>query len=428
MSKRRLDFDIVVAGAGPAGIAAACIAAENGRRTAVLDATPWVGGQIWRGQETKRSSRAAGRWLERLTASGARMIRCAADIAAPRAGVLLAETGEGPLELSWQKLILAVGARELFLPFPGWTLPNVTGPGGMQVLVKAGLPVAGKRVVVAGSGPLLIAASAELRKAGARVVVVAEQAGLSDLVRFAAALPRSAPKKIFQALQYQLRLLGVPYRTGCWVTAAQGGQKVEQVTIQSQKKTWTIPCDYLACAYGLVPNLELPRLLGCRLENGVVLVNLWQETSVGDVYCAGEPTGIGGEDRALIEGRIAGHAASGRTDKADCLFKARKRARKFSLAMDRAFALRDELKHLAQPDTIVCRCEDVTRRQLEPYDGWRSAKLHTRCGMGPCQGRVCGGAARVLFGWKHESVRPPLFPVTVGTLADADLLPENKSS
>jgi NADPH-dependent 2,4-dienoyl-CoA reductase/sulfur reductase-like enzyme len=356
------------------------------------------------------------------------MIRCAADIAAPRAGVLLAETGEGPLELSWQKLILAVGARELFLPFPGWTLPNVTGPGGMQVLVKAGLPVAGKRVVVAGSGPLLIAASAELRKAGARVVVVAEQAGLSDLVRFAAALPRSAPKKIFQALQYQLRLLGVPYRTGCWVTAAQGGQKVEQVTIQSQKKTWTIPCDYLACAYGLVPNLELPRLLGCRLENGVVLVNLWQETLVGDVYCAGEPTGIGGEDRALIEGRIAGHAASGRTDKADCLFKARKRARKFSLAMDRAFALRDELKHLAQPDTIVCRCEDVTRRQLEPYDGWRSAKLHTRCGMGPCQGRVCGGAARVLFGWKHESVRPPLFPVTVGTLADADLLPENKSS
>ena len=426
MSNRRLDFDVVVAGAGPAGMAAASLAAENGRRTAVLDSTPWVGGQIWRGQERKRSSRAAGRWLERLSASGAQIIRCAADVAALRAGVLLAEEGGTSLEISWQKLVLAVGARELFLPFPGWTLPNVMGLGGIQVLAKAGLPLGGKRVVVAGSGPLLIAAGAELRKAGAKVVVVAEQAGFSDLFRFAASLPRLAPKKIFQAGQYQLRLLGVPYRTRCWVSAAEGDQKVEQVTLRSAKKTRTIPCDYLACAYGLVPNLELPRLLGCRLESGAVAVNPFQETSVEGVFCAGETTGIGGEDRALIEGQIAGHVASGRRDKAESLFKARERTRKFSRAMDRAFALRDEVRHLALPDTIVCRCEDVSRARLEVHSGWRSAKLHTRCGMGPCQGRVCGGAVRVLFGWEHESVRPPLFPVTVGTLADADPSPGDK--
>ena len=430
MSNRRLDFDVVVAGAGPAGMAAASVAAENGRKTAVLDATPWIGGQIWRGQEAKRSSRAAGRWLERLRASGAQILRCAADVAAPRAGVLLAEAGDSSLEISWQRLIIAAGARELFLPFPGWTLPNVMGPGGIQVLVKAGLPVAGKRVVVAGSGPLLIAAGAELRKAGAKVVVVAEQAGFSDLVRFAGSLSRSAPKKIFQAAQYQLRLLGVPYRTGCWVTEAQGDQKVEQVAIRSQNKTWTLPCDYLACAYGLAPNLELPRLLGCRLESGAVQVNSFQETSIAGVFCAGEMTGIGGEDRALIEGRIAGYAASRRRDKAERFFKARKRARKFSRAMDEAFALRDEVKHLARRETIVCRCEDVSRSRLEVHDGWRSAKLHTRCGMGPCQGRVCGGAVRVLFGWEHESVRPPLFPVSVGTLAgaDADTSPQDKST
>ena len=285
-------------------------------------------------------------------------------------------------------------------------------------MVKAGWPISGKRVVIAGSGPLLIAAGAELREAGANVVLVAEQTGWSTLIRFGLALLRSAPKKIFQAMQYQLKLLGVPYRTGCWVVAAQGEKQVERVTLRTRKKTWTVPCDHLACAFGLVPNLELPQLLGCRVKNGVVCVDLWQKTSVCGVYCAGEPTGIGGEERALVEGQIAGYAAAGRHDLAGRLFKARSRAHKFSQAMDCGFALRDELKQLATPDTIVCRCEDVTRWQLEPYDSWRSAKLHTRCGMGPCQGRVCGGAARVLFGWEPESVRPPVFPVKVGTLTE----------
>lgn len=121
-------------------------------------------------------------------------------------------------------------------------------------------------------------------------------------------------------------------------------------------------------------------------------------------------------DQALIEGQIAGYASVGEFDKAAKLFASRKKGRRFARAMDHAFALREELKNLATGDTIVCRCEDVTRERIEKYDSSRAAKLQTRCGMGACQGRICGGATEFLFGFKPEAVRPPIFPVTLKNL------------
>jgi NADPH-dependent 2,4-dienoyl-CoA reductase/sulfur reductase-like enzyme len=418
MNKRQPEFEVVVVGAGPAGIAAACVAAESGKRVALLETTSWLGGQIWRSETAQQTPRIAQHWLRRLQASGTLVLSRTTVVGATRSGVLLAESSEGAIEVTWQKLILAVGARELFLPFPGWTLPNVMGPGGLQVLVKAGWPIAGKRVVIAGSGPLLIAAAAHLREAGAKVIAVAEQAIWAKLIRFGLALPGLAPGKLLQGVGYQLQLLGVPYRAGCWPVSAQGGKQLESVTLCTGEKRWIVPCDYLACGFGLIPNVELPQLLGCRLEKGAVWVNPWQETSVRNVYCAGEPTGIGGVDRALIEGQIAGFACTGQAERAEPLLNTRQRTHRFTQAMNQAFALRGELQHLATADTIVCRCEDLTRNQLELYDGWRAAKLHTRCGMGPCQGRICGGAARVLLGWEPESVRPPVFPTRVATLME----------
>src|SRR5262249_53589397 len=124
----------------------------------------------------------------------------------------------------------------------------------------------------------------------------------------------------------------------------------------------------------------------------------------------------GGVELSLAEGEIAGHAAAGRLDEARRKFAARARARRFKAAMDRAFALREELKSLATPETIGCRCEDVTLAQLRGGRDWRSAKLETRCGMGPCQGRVCGAAIEYLLGWTPDSVRPPVYPARVDTL------------
>src|SRR5262249_42700699 len=144
-----------------------------------------------------------------------------------------------------------------------------------------------------------------------------------------------------------------------------------------------------------------------------------QETSIPGVLCAGEATGIGGLDLSLAEGQIAGLAAAGRLAEARALFPARERARRFAQRLEHAFTLRGELRHLARPETIVCRCADVPFGTLAAQDSSLAAKLQTRCGMGPCQGRVCGPATEFLFGWSRGSVRPPLFPAELRTLAGA---------
>jgi NADPH-dependent 2,4-dienoyl-CoA reductase/sulfur reductase-like enzyme len=179
----------------------------------------------------------------------------------------------------------------------------------------------------------------------------------------------------------------------------------------------TIKCDYLACGFHLVPNTELASLLGCRLEDGYVLVDDLQRTSVPNALCAGEPTGIGGVELSLLEGEIAGLAATERTAEARELFDERKKLSNFARSLEQTFQLRAELQDLPHPETIVCRCEDVPYARLRQYDSWRAAKLQTRCGMGPCQGRVCGPACGFLFNWSPDSVRPPIFPVRVESLA-----------
>jgi NADPH-dependent 2,4-dienoyl-CoA reductase/sulfur reductase-like enzyme len=400
-------------------MAAACVAAESGKQVAVLDNSPWLGGQIWRGEQTHPTQPAARRWIQRLKKSSAQVFANATAFAAPTPRCLLAETPSGVLEITWQKLILATGARELFVPFPGWTLPGVLGPGGLHAMSKAGWPVAGKRVVVAGTGPLLLAVADGLKQHGARVSLVAEQTSLARVMRFGLGLWRH-PGKLVQGIGVKARLLGVPYRCGCWPVKAEGADRVQSVTITNGTRTWTEDCDYLACGFHLVPNVELPLLLGCALNAGAVRVNEFQETTVTDVFCAGEPTGVGGADCALVEGQIAGLAAAGLAGQGRAFFGQRASWHRFRDALNEAFALRHELRRLATADTVVCRCEDVRRGALESFDNWRVAKLHTRCGMGTCQGRTCGAAAKFLFGWDNNSVRPPVFPVNVGALVSAE--------
>lgn len=334
---------------------------------------------------------------------------------------MLAEIADEVCELSYEKLILATGARERFLPFPGWTLPNVMGAGGLQATVKSGLPVAGKRIVVAGSGPLLLAVAAHLRQSGAHVLLIAEQAPRSKLFGFGLGL-FARPMKIAQAVKLRAQSSGVPYLTNCWPVTADGVDKLSGVTLRrsgARGKTWRVECDYLACGFHLTPALDLALLVGCAVGGGRVRVDEFQETSAAGVYCAGESTGVGGVELALAEGQIAGHHAAGDRMAARELFAARARHRRFADALNRAFSLRDELKDLPAAQTVVCRCEDVTYARVRGHSSWRSAKLQTRCGMGLCQGRVCGGALEFLLNWKSEQIRPPIFPVSLKSLAQA---------
>ena len=201
------------------------------------------------------------------------------------------------------------------------------------------------------------------------------------------------------------------------MTSACGHERLEKVTIRSGRRILEVEADLLASGYHLVPNTELARLLDCEMESGYVRVNELQQTSVSAVYCAGELTGIGGVEKAKIEGRIAALAASGHVEEAKALFGRRDRQARFARDLSAAFVLRDELRDLATSSTLVCRCEDVAYEALAQCRSWREGKLHTRCGMGPCQGRICGPATEFFFGWKQPAPRPPVFPVEVGVLA-----------
>jgi hypothetical protein len=256
---------------------------------------------------------------------------------------------------------------------------------------------------------LLIAVAAYLRQHGAEIAMICEQAPWSSLVRFGAAL-LGQPQKIGQGFSLRNELSGVPFLAGSWPICAEDGEKLKAVTIRRSHTHETVFCDYLACGFHLLPNTELAALLGCRLEAEVVHVDELQQTSVPGVYCAGEPTGTGGVELSLAEGEIAGFAAAGRSENAKKLFHARAKLNRFARVLNRVFSPRAELKSLPQPDTVVCRCEDVTYGRLRQHTSWRAAKLQTRCGMGPCQGRICGPATRFLFGWHPDSVRPPIFP------------------
>jgi NADPH-dependent 2,4-dienoyl-CoA reductase/sulfur reductase-like enzyme len=418
-----MDTEVLVVGSGPAGIAAAATAATHGREVLLLDDNLAPGGQIWREATTARQEEpddVKRKTLLTLRVSGAQIFSGWRVFDAPRSGSLRAIHDSGPeihtIDVSYEQLVLATGARERLLPFPGWTLPGVFGAGGLEALARGGFSVAAKRIIVAGTGPLLLPVAAHLRQMGGRVTTVAEQASRRQLARFSTYLSRQ-PGKLIEGLQYRAASGGSRYRPGCWPVSALGTDKAEGVRLTDGQRTWEEPCELLACGFHLAPNTELASLLGCVLRDGFIEVDDVQQTSITNVFAAGEPTGIAGLESALLTGTMAGLAAAGKLEEAKALLPRRQKFERFAERLKTAFALRPEVLALAKPDTIVCRCEDVTYEALKSYEDWNDAKRQTRCGMGACQGRVCGPATEALFGWRASSVRPPLFPVPLSAMS-----------
>ena len=419
--------DLLIVGAGPAGMAAAIAAAPSGMAITVVDDNIHPGGQIWRdgpGVQLPPLARqhrdALARHPHIRLLCGTRVVGLGGPAAPGDAPALLLEDAERGWVQHCHRLILCNGARELLLPFPGWTLPGVTGAGGLQALIKGGLSVKGQRIVVAGTGPLLLAAADTARKAGAQVIRIAEQAPWQALAAFTLQLPRW-PAKALQATT----LFNRHWRTSSHVLQALGQGQLESVQMQRGNSQETLACDRLACGFGLVPNTQMGQLLGCTLNNRLGLqVDSLMATSVPHVFAAGECTGFGGSERALTQGAIAGHAAAGDTARAQALLPTLARWQGFADLLHTQFQLSDAVRQLATPDTLVCRCEDVSQRDLQACTGWIDAKLHTRCGMGACQGRVCGAATQALFGWTPAPPRHLLAPVRIGTLAQSQPSPD----
>ena len=419
-----LHAQVVVIGAGPAGLAAATAASAAGLAVLLLDSAPVPGGQVWRARQGVAAPPVA-RALARLAPAGVRVVADTRVVMALPDRVLLVAGPQGAHRLRWDRLILATGARERLLPFPGWTLPGVFGAGGLQALVKGGWPIRGRRVLVAGTGPLLLAAASTLRREGARIVGVVEEAGSAALARFAGTLA-AHPRKALQAVRLGASLLGAPFIRASRVVAAEGDGRVERVLLQGEGgRTRTIACDALAAGWGLTPQVELAESLGCalapRFGASAIEVDAAQRTSVAGVFAAGECTGVAGAQAAQWQGEAAGHAVA---SELGARARARPRDRAPRLAREHAFAAAVAETFAPPPDwaarlrddTLVCRCEDVAWSALREQPDLRSAKLATRCGMGHCQGRLCHDTLSAVMHWPRLPIRAPLTPAPLATL------------
>jgi len=428
-----LHAQVVVVGAGPAGLAAARASAAAGLATVLLDAAPQAGGQVWRARQGVAAGPAA-RALAGATRAGARVLAGTRVVMALPERELLIDGPQGARRLRWERLILATGARERLLPLPGWTLPGVFGAGGLQALVKGGWPIRGRRVLVAGSGPLLLAAAATLRREGARLLAVADEAGPAALARFAGTLLRH-PRKAVQAVRLGTSLLGVPLMHGWRVIEIQGDGRVERVVLAGEGgRLRTIACDALAAGWGLVPQTELGQALGCglveRFGADALAVDAGQRTSVAGVLAAGECTGVAGARAAWLQGEIAGRRAAvelgAMSDEARPPAHRLRREHDFAAAVAATFPPPRDWADRLRDDTLVCRCEDVPWSALRGQTDLRAAKLATRCGMGHCQGRLCHDTLAAVMHWQRLPARPPLGPAPLATLLAIPDTPSNE--
>lgn len=429
--------DIAVLGAGPAGLAAAVAAHRAGARVTLVDSGSRVGGQYWRHRDGVE-----------LPVPLRRLVDTPLDFRPGHAIWHVERTGDGFTthtsagEVRSRTVIVATGAYDRQLPFPGWTLPGVYTAGGAQALLKGHGVVAGNQIVVAGTGPFLLPVAAGLAEAGARVLGVFEAGSPLGFARHPAAVLRNLGKLAEGAAYLRvLRRHRIPFRTRRTVVAAHGDDQVRAVTVAKLDRDWRvvgeqeIECDAVAVGYGFTPQLEIPLQLGCDTHldadgSLVATADHTQRASVPGVYLAGEVCGVGGAQVSLVEGEIAGLHAAGATP-ARGLVRHRATLRAFATAMHRTCPVRPGWQTWLADDTVVCRCEEVPVRDIRRAvvdlgaTDPRAVKLLARPGMGLCQGRVCGFATACLVAQpvtaadlRGLAARPIAQPVTLGSLAE----------
>ncbi|MGE7469492.1 FAD-dependent oxidoreductase [Bosea sp. NPDC003192] len=456
------DYDLIVLGAGPAGAAAAIKARSLGLRVAVIDEAPAAGGQVYRAPslaltatEPDADRAKGGELREKLAASGAVLYASHRVWSLTPGFSVIAIGPDGPLTLEAPNLIVAAGAIERHIPVSGWTLPGVIGLAGATILLKAHGVLPGRRVVVAGSGPLLLLVASKIVAAGGEVAAVVDAAPRTGwLARAGAMLAR--PDLIAKGAGWLLALLKarVPIHSGAAIRAIHGTVGVEAVTIGPVDRDWrpvdgakhTIATDSVCLGFGLLPSTEVTRLLGAghryepELGGWIPTVDASLQTSVPGLFVAGDGAGVRGADAAPLSGELAALGVNSRLGRGGDLAS---QAAKIEAAWHRSSRFGAAMSALAMPppgaaamiaaETTVCRCEGLTRTTLDMAiaAGTRTLadlKATTRCGMGPCGGRVCGEAAAMLIaaatGWNRETIgqpsaRPPLRPVPLAAITGA---------
>lgn len=461
--------EIAVVGAGPAGLAAAIAASRAGARVTLIEEYPRPGGQIYRQIPTSfrlkrpeglgREYPRAQRLFQSLEGSSVELLsETLVWGVEDQRTLLLYREGRGAERLHSEALVIAAGAYDRPVAFPGWTLPGVWTAGGAQAMLKGQRVVPGRRVLVAGAGPLLLPVAKALVEAGATVVGVVEATTRLEWIGQAHRM-WGHWDRVRDAFVYERALLAaqVPRYFGHGVVRAEGNKTVERATIAAVDGQWrpipgsekSLDVDLLCVGYGFLSSMELPRLLGCRLrfdpaqEQYLPLHGAQMESSVPGVFVAGETTGVGGAELALAEGEVAGLVAArlvGHEPSAELQreLEAAQRLRRhqegFARMLGDLFAMRPGIYELAQPDTPLCRCEEVTVGEIvaairRGASSTNALKAWTRVGMGPCQGRICGSliahlvareTGRPLKEVLDFTPRPPIKPVPLGALAQLE--------
>ncbi|MEI7778422.1 MAG: FAD/NAD(P)-binding oxidoreductase [Actinomycetes bacterium] len=477
MATSNKPVDVAVIGSGPAGMAAAVVAGESGASVLLIDASGRAGGQFYR-RPTNPLVPVAGRSLHKWALFDDLEVRAEnlsrhGMLTTMRSTMVWSAEGTGPFQIQTRTnsrpperletvvattLVIATGAFDRHLPFPGWELPGVMSCGAVQALVKGSGVLPGQRILVAGTGPILLAVAATVLEAGGSVAAVVEANSPERLLvrahRLTGALDKSPDLARYIALLARHR---VPYLRRHRVIAAQGKGQLDFVEVAKVDRDWhqtsedsrVITCDVLAIGFGFTASTELLVQLNaemCVSGDGGLAVNVdsHQGTSVVGVFACGETTGVGGADLALAEGMIAGASAAQKLGLASRLGRrelevAKRRVRRLRNVADAfssTFATHNGWTDQVGDNTTICRCEEVragTIRNAVDHLGAvdvRSVKLTTRAGMGWCQGRVCSYAINLMCSRKAVPTpegqrdallaaerRPMTAPVTLGTLA-----------
>ena len=472
--------ELVIIGGGPAGMAAALEARRAGVQTTLIDERPTLGGQIYKQPPVDFQVRLPARMGKEYAVGHplvARTLRSGAEVLTGH--VVWNVRGPSPLDvdvydptpgptrgartLRAQSLIVAAGAYDRPVPFPGWTLPGVLTAGGAQALVKIQNVLPGDRILMAGSGPLILAFSAQLHKLGANIVAVLEAAprpGPREALGLLRGAAAGNAKLLAEGIGYlaYLKRHGIPLLYGHAIARAEGAAEVEQAVARRVDADWrpipgterTFDVDTVCVGYGFVPSLEIVRVLGCALRfdedlgGHIPVRDDDQQTSVPGVYVVGDGGGVDGSAVALEEGRIAGLVVAARThpqsypDLEGLLMRRRRRLaelRSFREALTTMYRVGPGIYEWATDQTVVCRCEEVTagearRNILFDSRDPNMVKSLTRMSMGLCQGRICSRQIAAIFARETGrplsdvpplSPRPPLKPVPIGLIADTSV-------
>ena len=414
---------VLIVGAGPAGTRAAETLVNHGVTPVVVDEGARSGGQIYR--RPPAGFRRPASALYGFEAQKAEAVHAALDGLRERidyrpntliwnieGSIAQALGPNGIGRIAFDAIILATGAMDRVIPFPGWTLPGVFTMGGSQVALKAQGCAIGDPVVFMGTGPLLYLVAYQYAHAGARVAVVLDTSHLSQAIPVFPGLLWGGTT-FAKGLWYMTwsRLAGIPVRRGITPVAAEGESALEAVRYRDRRgREHRVACTGLGIGYSVKSEVQLAELAGCEMAFDP-LAQQWLPQAdedgralKGSVYLAGDGAGVAGADAAELRGRLAALALL--ADKGigtERAVQARLRAKlrrimRFRNALERALPAPFHLARTLPDETVICRCEAITAgdirqgRSLEPAEMNR-AKAFTRVGMGRCQGRVCGPAA-----------------------------------